>query len=80
MPIYEYRCRRCSHDFETMQRVGARPLRKCPQCTGSLDKLLSRTAFQLKGGGWFAQGYSDKPSSSGDKNEKASKPATSNGD
>jgi putative FmdB family regulatory protein len=61
MPIYEYRCRECGHQFETIQRVGARALRKCPECSGRLEKLISRTSFQLKGGGWYAQGYSDKP-------------------
>ena len=73
MPIYEYRCRTCSHEFETVQRVGARMLRKCPECSGRLDKLVSRTSFQLKGGGWYAQGYSDKTAAKG--GEKSKKPA-----
>lgn len=60
MPIYEYRCQECNHEFETIQRVGTRPRRKCPACSGRLEKLISRSAFQLKGGGWFAQGYSDQ--------------------
>ena len=58
MPIYEYRCSACAHEFETIQKVGSRPLRKCPECSGRLNKLVSRAAFQLKGGGWYAQDYS----------------------
>ena len=60
MPIYEYRCSICNHEFETIQKVGARALRKCPDCSGKLEKLVSRTSFQLKGGGWFDQGYGPK--------------------
>jgi len=72
MPIYEYRCDDCSHGFETIQRVGARPLRKCPECSGRLRKLVSRASFQLKGGGWFAEQYSRKP---GGKSTETAKPA-----
>lgn len=60
MPIYEYRCSICNHQFESLQKVGARALRKCPECSGKLEKLVSRTSFQLKGGGWFDQGYGSK--------------------
>ena len=66
MPIYEYRCTACGHTLEAIQKLDARPLSKCPECSGKLEKLVSRAAFQLKGGGWFSEGYgrssSDKPS------------------
>lgn len=75
MPIYEYRCSSCGHEFETIQKVGARPLRKCPECTGSLKKLVSRTAFQLKGGGWFAQDYGGKAGKAGKPDSGSPKPA-----
>jgi putative FmdB family regulatory protein len=65
MPIYEYQCRSCGHRFEQMQKVSDAPLRKCPECSGRLEKLISRTAFLLKGGGWYAHGYSNT-SESGD--------------
>jgi putative FmdB family regulatory protein len=72
MPIYEYRCRACGQEFETIQRVGSRSRRKCPACSGRLEKLVSRTAFQLEGGGWFEQGYSDpaRPQDPGKNNEE----------
>jgi putative FmdB family regulatory protein len=57
MPIYEYRCKSCGKVFEVIQQFRDRPLRKCRHCSGRLEKLISRTAFQLKGGGWYAQGY-----------------------
>lgn len=57
MPIYEYRCTSCGETFEILQKMGASPLRECRACDGPLEKLVSRTSFQLKGGGWFSGGY-----------------------
>lgn len=43
MPLHDYRCRTCGHEFETLVRSGSVPA--CPQCAGTaLDKLLSRIA------------------------------------
>ncbi len=72
MPIYEYRCRACGHEFERMQKVDARPPRGCPQCAGKVEKLISRTSFQLKGGGWFASDYG-KPAPAGSGDAKPAK-------
>jgi putative FmdB family regulatory protein len=58
MPIYEYRCTACGHEFEKIQRVSERAIRSCPECKGKVEKLVSVSAFSLKGGGWYAQGYS----------------------
>lgn len=57
MPIYEYRCTGCGTEFEVIQRISDRPLTRCEDCGGRLEKLLSRTAFLLKGSGWYADGY-----------------------
>ena len=57
MPIYEYRCTKCGHLIEIIQKLSDRPLRKCPECSGRLEKLVSRASFQLKGGGWYSEGY-----------------------
>ena len=54
MPIYEYACGACGHEFEALQKVSDAPLRKCPACGKSkLRKLLSAPSFRLKGGGWY---------------------------
>jgi putative FmdB family regulatory protein len=75
MPIYEYRCMSCERVTEVIQRMGARAPGKCEHCDGKLEKLVSRTSFLLKGGGWFAEGYgNDGRKSAGEKKEKA--PAT----
>ena len=54
MPIYEYACGSCEHQFETIQRASEEPLRDCPACgEAALKKLLSAPVFRLKGSGWY---------------------------
>ena len=66
MPIYEYQCEACAHQFEAIQKMSARPLRKCPECGGKVERLISKAAFVLKGGGWYADGYGGAASESSD--------------
>lgn len=73
MPIYEYRCTSCNRVVEAIQKLNDPPLTVCESCKGKLEKIVSRTAFQLKGGGWFDQGYSGGSKSSG------SEPGSSSG-
>jgi putative FmdB family regulatory protein len=74
MPIYEYRCTKCGHLIEIIQKLSDRPLRKCSECSGRLEKLVSRASFQLKGGGWYSEGYSsDGGKKSETKTETSSK-------
>lgn len=65
MPLYEYRCQNCGKTIEVLQRMGARPLRKCRSCSGKLEKLISRSSFALKGGGWYSEGYNKSGKGSG---------------
>ena len=63
MPIYEYECGKCGHQFEREQRMADAPVKTCPECKGrKVNKLISRSSFVLKGGGWYADGYSDASS------------------
>lgn len=62
MPIYEYRCKKCHHEFEVMQRMADDPLKDCPQCAEqSLEKLISHSSFQLKGTGWYQTDFKNPP-------------------
>ncbi len=57
MPIYEFSCAKCGKLAEVMQRVGERPP-PCPNCGSKrMTREVSRTAFHLKGGGWYADLY-----------------------
>ncbi len=59
MPIYEYLCESCGRLTELMQKISDPPPAACPECgSGRIAKLVSRSAFQLKGGGWYADLYS----------------------
>jgi len=62
MPIYEYECTSCCKVIEVIQRMTEDPLTNCPDCSGPVNKLVSKSSFQLKGGGWYADGYSSKSS------------------
>jgi putative FmdB family regulatory protein len=77
MPIYEYRCKSCEETFEVIQQFGEGRLRKCRECSGKLEKIISRTAFQLKGGGWYAQGYSKSSASPSGESGKSKKESSS---
>lgn len=63
MPIYEYKCNDCGLVFEARQKFSDAPLKECRECNGAVNKMISNTAFTLKGGGWYEQGYSQTPSS-----------------
>jgi putative FmdB family regulatory protein len=65
MPIYEYRCLECGHQFELMQKFSDPPLEQCPSCPGTVQKLISRSAFHLKGNGWYTTDYARKSSPNG---------------
>ena len=61
MPIYEYECTRCSHHFDSLQKISDTPLTECPAChKASLKRLVSPAGFQLKGTGWYVTDFKDK--------------------
>jgi len=63
MPIYEYVCEKCGDHIEILQKLNDPPLKRCKKCRGKLEKIVSRTAFQLKGSGWYKTDYAQKPAS-----------------
>ena len=84
MPIYEYQCEACGHILETLQKISDAPLTKCPECgEDALKKLISASAFRLKGGGWYETDFktgnkknvaqTEKKATAGSRKETASK-------
>jgi len=58
MPIYEYRCGKCGHEQDFLQKIAERPIAKCPACgSAKFQKQLSAAGFQLKGSGWYATDF-----------------------
>jgi len=66
MPTYDYICTSCQHAWELEQRIVEDPVRKCPKCRKNTAKrqISSGAGFILKGGGWYADGYGSKKTSS----------------
>jgi putative FmdB family regulatory protein len=63
MPIYEYRCESCGHEFERLVKISA-PTPDCPECgAGPARKKVSASSFVLQGGGWYRDHYGLKKSS-----------------
>ena len=74
MPIYEYQCAKCGEVFEAFQKINDKPLKQCRFCRGKVERLISQSSFQLKGGGWYLTDYARKsqPSNSSDSGAKSS--------
>ena len=78
MPTYEYRCNACKREFEVQQRMVDDDLVHCDVCgKDALEKLISPTAFQFKGGGWYKDLYSSAKPDSGGSSDKSSTTTTS---
>jgi putative FmdB family regulatory protein len=60
VPLYEYRCKDCGHQFEKIQSYSAPDEKECPVCHGPVERLISASAVQFKGSGWYATDYASK--------------------
>ena len=64
MPTYEYRCNNCGYEFEKLQSIAAEPLKECPECTGSVKRLIgSGIGIIYKGSGFYTTDYKNKTNS-----------------
>ncbi|RQD59373.1 MAG: zinc ribbon domain-containing protein [Desulfonatronovibrio sp. MSAO_Bac4] len=71
MPIYEYRCNDCQQVFEEWQKGFEDREMVCPVCGGVSSRMISNSAFVLKGSGWYVTDYCNRNSSSGNGNGKS---------
>ena len=74
MPNYEYLCTKCGHRFEQIRKFSDKQLRKCPECGGVIEQVISAPAMRFKGSGWYVNDYAKKGASS------ASSSSSSEGD
>jgi putative FmdB family regulatory protein len=79
LPLYEYRCKQCGHQFEKIQSFSAPEEKECPVCHGEVERLISAPAIQFKGAGWYVNDYAAKgsksASKSGESGSSSDKPA-----
>jgi putative FmdB family regulatory protein len=63
MPLFDYECLVCHDISEQLQRLTDPPPHICEKCgaADSMAKIISKTTFQLKGGGWHKDLYSSRP-------------------
>jgi putative FmdB family regulatory protein len=73
MPLYEYQCKKCGHRFEKIQKFSDKMVKKCPDCGGPVEQMISAPAVQFKGSGWYVTDYAKKSSSPGSGGDSGSK-------
>src|SRR5882672_7231574 len=73
MPLYEYKCHSCGDVFEIIQKFSDEPLAVHEGCGGAVERLISTSALQFKGSGWYVNDY-------GKGNSKQQKSESSNGE
>lgn len=56
MPVYEFECPNGTIT-EKLVPMDTQEI-KCPKCHKIAKKIISPCTFELKGGGWYADGYS----------------------
>ena len=71
MPLYEYKCAKCSNRFEKIEPVSAPTVQKCPKCGGKAERQLAAPAIQFKGSGWYVTDYAGKKPGAAAKSEGA---------
>jgi putative FmdB family regulatory protein len=76
MPVYEYRCRTCEHQFEIQQSITDDNLTECPECGGDLRKVFAPVGIAFKGSGFYKN---DARSGSSSKSTSTSGSGTGSG-
>lgn len=76
MPVYEYRCRNCDHQFEIQQSFTDDALTVCPECEGDLRKVFAPVGITFKGSGFYK---TDSRSGSGSSSSGDSSASSSSG-
>ena len=87
MPIYEYRCLKCGHQFEKIQKISDNPARKCEKCGDRVTRVFHPVAIRFKGSGFYTTDYGKggarkkdkgvKGKDSGEKSKKGKGPGKS---
>jgi putative FmdB family regulatory protein len=80
MPLYEYECKKCHHRFERIVKFSDPPMKKCPDCGGQVEQLISAPTVQFKGSGWYVTDYAKKSGAAAPSNGDSSAKSDSSSD
>jgi putative FmdB family regulatory protein len=69
MPLYEYKCESCGKTFEIIQKFSDTPLEVHDECGGKVIRLISPSALQFKGSGWYVNDYARSGNGQGKENK-----------
>ena len=58
MPTYAYRCPKCGHEYDKLQKISDDSPVSCPECGTKGDRLITGGAgFVFKGSGFYITDY-----------------------
>jgi putative FmdB family regulatory protein len=79
MPLYDFACTACGHNFERLQKMSDADPRTCPACgKDTVMKQVTAPSFRLAGSGWYETDFKkdgDKKKNLADAKVSADKPA-----
>jgi putative FmdB family regulatory protein len=72
MPMYDYQCPSCFHQFELRQAFSAAPYAQCPHCETVSRRIFHPVPVIYKGTGFYTTDYARQRynGSANDKKEK----------
>mgnify|MGYP001168230880 FL=1 len=74
MPIYEYQCEGCGHQFDIIQKISDEKLTLCEECNQhKLRKLVTSAGFKLKGTGWYETDFKNNKKKEKTRDKKTKK-------
>ncbi len=72
MPIYDFACAACGHQFERLQKLSDADPTICPSCgAASVSRQVTAPSFRLAGAGWYETDFKKE----GDKKKNLAEPA-----
>jgi putative FmdB family regulatory protein len=77
MPLYAYQCKDCGVRFERRQGFDDPAVTVCPECEGSVHRLIQPAGVIFKGSGFYVTDHkSSSRNAASSKSDKSDKPTT----
>jgi putative FmdB family regulatory protein len=76
LPIYEYRCAQCDHQYERKEGFDAPAEQACPECSGQAGRILHAPGIVFKGPGFYITDNRRDDGRGSEKDGEKEKPST----